>query len=92
MNMTVCTLTVFLQTPIVFNIPLTLTMVVVLLIFSDHLIGEGWPDAEEGYYKIFCVAIWRSPNDRSPDPKCERARNVIKILMGFTSGIGIMIA
>ncbi|KAN0089901.1 hypothetical protein V8E51_018480 [Hyaloscypha variabilis] len=92
-NFILCTLTVFLQTPSVFNIPLNITMSVVLLIFSDHLLGVGWPDAViEGYPKIFCRPIWRGPNDLWVDPKCEHARDVIKILMGVSAGIGILIA
>ena len=67
-------------------------MLIMLLVFSDQLIGDGWPDAKEGFYNIFCVGRWRGPGDWFIDPKCEHARDVIKILMGVSAGIGILIA
>ena len=92
MNFILCTLTVFSQTLSIFNIPLNVTMLIMLLVFSDQLIGDGWPDAMEGFYNIFCVGRWRGPGDWFIDPKCEHARDVIKILMGVSAGVGILIA
>jgi hypothetical protein len=91
-NFILCTLTVFLQTQSIFNIPLNVIMSITLLDFSDQLIGEGWPDAKEGHYNIFCVGRWKAPGDIFIDPECEHARDVIKILMGVSAGVGILIA
>jgi hypothetical protein len=96
-NFVVTTLTVILQIPSIFNIPLNLTLAIVLLIFSDHLIGNSWPDSParrgyEGNYKVFCQPRWVGPGDIRVDPDCEHAREVIKALMGVSAGIGIWIA
>lgn len=92
-NFVLSTLTVLLQIPSIFNVPLNLTMSIVLLTFADHLIGNGWPDGgTEKYPLVFCQPRWRAPGDYWTDPNCEQARDTIKILMGVSGGLGILTA
>jgi hypothetical protein len=64
-----------------------IAMSVVIFIFSAEILGDGWPSYN------FC-ARWRGYPDNRPLPEtreCQEARNVVRITMGVSAGIGIVI-
>ena len=80
-----------------FNIPMNFTIAIILLAFSEHLIGDGWPDVEQvDNVKIFCVrrGVWTPGRgwEENSVPGCVCAREVIKSLLGVSAGFGILIA
>jgi hypothetical protein len=79
--------TVFIQLPILITIAVNIAMSIVILVFSGEILGPGWPDSS------FCRR-WRSYPDYGYDPptlECKQARNVIRITMGVSAGVGIVI-
>lgn len=81
--------TIFLQFPILLNIATHIAMSVVVFVFSGQIFGHGWPDSS------FCYRYDNSPGHSwRPLPEtweCRKARNVIRIMMGVSAGVGILI-
>ncbi|KIM99268.1 hypothetical protein OIDMADRAFT_20005 [Oidiodendron maius Zn] len=84
-NFILSTLTVLLHISAIFNIPLDIAMIVAVLIFSEYMTGKGWPDVWDAPY------IWQFCAQRETYAECGRARDVIKILMGVSAGVSIII-
>jgi hypothetical protein len=66
---------------------LHIAMSIVIFIFSGEILGNGWPDSS------FCSRAGGYP-DYKPLPEtweCKEARNVVRITMGVSAGVGILI-
>jgi hypothetical protein len=91
-NFILSALTVLLHISAIFNIPLDIAMIVAVLIFSEYITGKGWPDVWDApnFWK-FCMEHPSEGPGWEIYPECARARDVIKILMGVSAGVSIII-
>jgi hypothetical protein len=79
--------TIFIQLPILISMAVNIVMSTVILVFSGKIFGDGWPTS------TFCQRYSRYP-DYKPlpvTPECEKARDVVRIMMGISAGFGFII-
>ncbi|RFU26831.1 hypothetical protein B7463_g9504, partial [Scytalidium lignicola] len=80
--------TVFLEIPIIINIAVHIAMSIVIFIFSGKLFGNGWPGAN------FCRRWENTPGHYRPlpdTPECIEARTTVRLMMGVSAGMGIIV-
>ncbi|KAL5327567.1 hypothetical protein ACEPPN_005267 [Leptodophora sp. 'Broadleaf-Isolate-01'] len=73
---------IFIQLPIFFSLVIDIVFPILILIYSGNIFGNGWPDAN------WCYEYYREP--RIPNPKCLHMRDIVRILMGVTGGLGFV--
>ncbi|KAH7327087.1 hypothetical protein BKA65DRAFT_509908 [Rhexocercosporidium sp. MPI-PUGE-AT-0058] len=76
------TVMLFIQLPIFFSLIIDIVFPILILVFSGNIFGNGWPD------RNWCYEYYREP--RLPDPQCLYMRDIVKILMGVTGGLGFI--
>ncbi|KAG4438623.1 hypothetical protein IFR05_005906 [Cadophora sp. M221] len=72
----------FIQLPIFFSLVIDIVFPILILVYSGNIFGNGWPDAN------WCYEYYREP--RTQDPKCLHMRDIVRILMGVTGGLGFV--
>lgn len=80
--------TLFVYIPALVNMIIHIPMFIVIFVFSAEIFGFSWPNS------MFCRKWGTSPGDIGPlppDPGCIKALNVIRITMGTSAGISIII-
>jgi hypothetical protein len=90
-NFLLTTPTVFIQIPILINMAVHIAMSIVVLVFSASIFGNGWPDSN-------ICRRWGPPtlpnHPYQPLPEtseCLKAKNDLRIMMGVSGGVGILI-
>jgi len=82
--------TIFFPAPILINISIHIAMLAVMLVFSAEIFNNGWPDSN------FCRRWSRTPYPGRPETlperwECVRARDNLRIMLGVSAGVGILI-
>lgn len=91
MNFILTAPTVFLQIPILINMAVHIAMSIVVLVFSAGIFGNGWPDSN-------ICRRWGPPTvpgrPYQPLPEtgeCRKAKDDLRIMMGVSGGVGLLI-
>jgi hypothetical protein len=53
-------------------------------VYAGNIFGSGWPDDS------WCYS-YRYPYPDHPNPKCERMKFIVRILVGIGGGLGFLI-
>ncbi|KAH8801419.1 hypothetical protein F5884DRAFT_862117 [Xylogone sp. PMI_703] len=87
-NFILSTPTIFLQIPIIINIAIHIAISIVIFVFSGRLFSDGWPNSN------FCRRWENTPGNYRPlpdTPECIEARTTVRIMIGVSAGMGIII-
>jgi hypothetical protein len=82
--------TIFIQIPILINMAVHIAMSIVILVFSAGIFGNGWPNSN--MCRRWQQPIRPGPYKPLPETReCTKAKNDIRIMMGVSGGVGIVI-
>lgn len=73
---------IFIQIPIFLSLVIDIVFPILILVYSGNIFGNGWPDAN------WCYNYY--PEPRIPDAKCLHKRDLVRIVMGVTGGLGFV--